>query len=351
MKRLLSLLLAMLTLAASTACAGEHTGPRASYFDNSGYDDVLSGGVKMIPVTTPDGTFHVWTKRVGNNPKLKVLLLHGGPGANHVYFQAFDSYFPGAGIQYYYYDQLGAGYSDRPTDPKLWTIDRYVDEVEQVRKALHLDRSNFCLLGHSWGGILAIEYALKYQQHLKCLVISNMMASIPAYNAYAKKVLEPAMDPAKLAEVKKLEAEHRTSDPRYMQLLVPMHYEKHVLRMPESQWPEPVKRGFAGMNEQIYVQMQGPSELGASGSLEHWDRFNDLHRIKVPTLVIGATYDTMDPKYMKSMAGQLPKGRFLLCPQGSHMDMYDDQKTYFGGLIRFLDDVEAGRAGKRPDGA
>jgi proline iminopeptidase len=350
MKRLFAQFLLGLVLlgTAGAATAADHQGPGKGYFDHAGYDDVLSGGVKMIPVTTPDGTFHVWTKRVGNNPKLKVLLLHGGPGATHAYFEAFDSYFPGAGIQYYYYDQLGAGHSDRPTDTKLWTIDRYVDEVEQVRKALHLDRSNFCVLGHSWGGILAIEYALKYPQHLKCLVVSNMMASIPAYNAYARKVLEPAMDPAKLALVKQLEAEHRTDDPRYMQTLIPMHYEKHILRMPYAQWPEPVKRAFADINEQIYVLMQGPSELGASGRLEHWDRFDDLHRIEVPTLVIAGRYDTMDPAYMKAMSEQFPHGQYLLCPQGSHMDMYDDQATYFRGLIHFLKGVETG---KQPAGA
>ncbi|MET4569827.1 proline iminopeptidase-family hydrolase [Rhodanobacter soli] len=345
MKRRIATLLAGLALLATADMAGATTpttiAPGSGYFDNSGRDDVLAGGVKMIPITTPRGTFRVWTKRVGNNPKLKVLLLHGGPGATHEYFEAFDSYFPGAGIEYYYYDQLGSAYSDQPKDPSLWTIDRYVDEVEQVRQALHLDKDNFCLLGHSWGGVLAIEYALKYQQHLKCLVISNMVDSIPAYNAYAHKVLMPAMDQKQLAEVKKLEAEHRTDDPRYMQILTPMHYEQHVLRMPHAQWPEPVIRSFSHINGDIYTLMQGPSELGASGRLLNWDRSKDLHRITVPTLVIGAQYDTMDPKYMAGMAKKLPHGQFLLCPKGSHMAMYDDQQIYFDGLIRFLQHVEA----------
>jgi proline iminopeptidase len=344
MKRRIATLLAGVALVATAAMAGSTTpaiAPGPGYFDNSGRDDVLAGGVKMIPITTPRGTFHVWTKRVGNNPKLKVLLLHGGPGATHEYFEAFDSYFPGAGIEYYYYDQLGSAYSDQPKDPSLWTIDRYVDEVEQVRQALHLDKDNFCLLGHSWGGVLAIEYALKYQQHLKCLVISNMVDSIPAYNDYAHKVLMPAMDPKQLAEVQKLEAEHRTDDPRYMAILGPLHYEQHVLRMPEAQWPEPVTRSFGHINQQIYTLMQGPSELGASGRLLNWDRSKDLHRITVPTLVIGAQYDTMDPKYMAGMAKKLPHGQFLLCPKGSHMAMYDDQQVYFDGLIGFFRGVEA----------
>lgn len=313
------------------------------YLDYSGRDDVLSGGVKMIPVHTPKGPFRVWTKRIGNNPTVKMLLLHGGPGATHEYFEAFDSYFPAAGIEYYYYDQLGSAYSDQPDEPELWELPRFVDEVEQVRQALGLDQNNFYLLGHSWGGILAIEYALQYQQHLKALIISNMMASIPAYNEYATNVLMPAMDQTVLAEIKHLEAAGRTADPRYMELLIPHHYEQHVLRMPADQWPDPVNRTFKHLNLAIYVPMQGPSELGASGKLANWDRTSDLERIAVPTLVIGARYDTMDPAHMEMMASKVRKGRYLFCPNGSHLAMYDDQTTYVNGVIQFVRDVEDGR--------
>ena len=161
-------------------------------------DEIQTGGIKLIPITTPKGTFRVWTKKVGSNPRIKVLLLHGGPGATHEYFEAFDSFLPAAGVEYYYYDQLGSAYSDQPDEPELWQIPRFVEEVEQVRRALGLGKDNFYLLGHSWGGILAIEYALKYQQNLKGLVISNMMASIPAYNEYATRVLMPAKPAARV---------------------------------------------------------------------------------------------------------------------------------------------------------
>jgi proline iminopeptidase len=337
---------AVLALQACRATPPPASGAAAdasSYLDYSGRDDVLSGGVRLIPITTAKGTFRVWTKRVGNHPTMKVLLLHGGPGATHEYLEAFDSYFPHAGIEYYYYDQLGSAYSDQPDAPELWEIPRFVDEVEQVRQALHLDRDNFYLFGHSWGGMLAIEYALAHQDHLKGLVISNMMASIPAYNDYATKVLMPAMDQSVLAEVKRLETSGRYEDPRYMDLLMPSHYEKHLLRMPAGQWPDPVNRAFAKINKKIYVPMQGPSELGASGKLASWDRTADLPRIAVPTLVIGARYDTMDPAHMEMMAKKLPKGRYLFCPSGSHLAAYDDQHVYFDGLIKFVKDVDAGR--------
>jgi proline iminopeptidase len=312
----------------------------AVYFDNTDRDDVLAGGVRMIPVTTPKGTFKVWTKRVGNNPRIKVLLLHGGPGGTHEFFEAFDSYFPGAGIEYYYYDQLGSAYSDQPKEPELWEIPRFVDEVEQVRKALGLDADNFYLYGQSWGGILAIEYALAHPQNLRGLIISNMMSSIPAYNAYSKSTLMPAMDPAALTEIQSLEAAEDYKNPRYMELLVPNFYEQHILRMPADQWPDPVNRAFARLSYDVYLPMQGPSEMGASGKLLNWDRTADLASIKVPTLVIGARYDTMDPTHMEWMAGQFPNGRYLYCPEGSHMALYDDQATYFEGLIRFLREVD-----------
>jgi len=314
-----------------------------AYLDNSGRDDVLSGGVKLIPVHTPKGDFRVWTKRVGNNPRIKVLLLHGGPGATHEYFEAFDSYFPAAGIEYYFYDQLGSAYSDQPDVPELWELPRFVEEVEQVRQALGLDRSNFFLLGQSWGGILAIEYALKYQQHLKGLIISNMMASIPAYNEYAEKVIMPALDQGALGEIKRLEATVQQADPRYMELLIRHHYSKHVLRMPPEQWPDPVNRMFKHLNSKVYIPMQGPSELAASGKLANWNRTADLKNITVPTLLIGARYDTMDPQHMNWMASQVKKGRYLFCPNGSHLAIYDDQKIYVEGVIHFLRDVEAGR--------
>ncbi len=315
--------------------------PPDSYFDTSDWDprDVLSGGSRKIEIETPSGEFRVWTKRVGTNAELKVLLLHGGPGASDELYECFDTWFPRAGIEYYYYDQLGSFRSDQPDDPTLWNLDRFVDEVEQVRTALGLDASNFVLLGQSWGGLLAMEYALHHQEHLKGLVISNMMSSALSYNRYAEDVLMPAMEQGVLSEIKQFEAEGTTDDPRYEQLLMEHHYALHVCRLPLDEWPDPVQRALAHINPSVYVPMQGPSELGLSGTLEDWDRSADLHRIDVPTLVIGAAHDTMDPDHMRWMSEQLPRGAYLHCPNGSHLAQYDDPQHYFPGLIDFLRDL------------
>jgi proline iminopeptidase len=303
---------------------------------------VKTGGIQMVAITTPKGKFKVWTKKLGNNPKMKLLLLNGGPGATHEYFECMESFLPAEGIELIYYDQLGCGNSDNPKDTSMWDLPRYVEEVEQVRQALNLDKDNFYLLGHSWGGILATEYALKYQQHLKGLIISNMMVSCPAYGKYANEVLAKQFDPKVLARIRAIEAKGDFENPEYMQLLMPNFYAKHILRMPPEKWPEPVNRSFAQINQSLYVTMQGPSEFGISGKLLKWDRTKDISKLYVPALSIGGQYDTMDPKHMQWMATQFQNGSYLYCANGSHMSMYDDQQTYMNGLIKFIKGVDAG---------
>jgi len=334
MKTLAKLIL-VFTISFFVSCQKGTTDSQSVYFEKT-TDSIQNGGVKVIPIITSKGTFKVWTKRIGNNPKIKLLLLNGGPGATHEYFECFENFLPAEGIEIIYYDQLGCGNSDNPNDVALWDLARYVEEVEQVRKALNLDASNFYMLGHSWGGILAMEYTLKYQQNMKGLIISNMMSSCPEYGKYADEVLAKQMDPKVLAEINQIEAAKDFTNPRYMELLIPNFYEKHILRFPAKDWPEPVNRSFAKMNQSLYVSMQGPSEFGISGKLEKWDRKADLKNITIPTLVIGAKYDTMDPKHMEEMSKLVQNGTYLFCPKGSHMDFYDDQKVYFEGLIPFL---------------
>ncbi len=302
---------------------------------------VQNGGVKIIPIETPKGKFNVWTKRFGNNPKTRLLLLNGGPGATHEYFECMENFFPQEGIELIYYDQLGCGISDNPNDTSLWDLPRYVEEVEQVRTALGLNKDNFYVLGHSWGGILAMEYALKYQPNLKGLIISNMMASGPDYDKYAEEVLSKKLDPAVLKEIKEIEAKGDFSNPRYMELLMPNFYAQFICRIPLESWPEPMTRSFNKLNQSLYVTMQGPSEFGLSGKLEHWDVKARLPELTVPTLTIGATNDTMDPEHMKWMSTQVKNGGFLLCPNGSHMCMWDDQKTWMDGIIKFINGVES----------
>jgi len=340
MKRTLTAAIAVLLI----SCSGNKDGANISKVTPDPlYNEVQTGGIKIIPIETPKGKFNIWTKRMGNNPRVKILLLNGGPGATHEYFECFESFLPQEGFEFIYYDQLGCGYSDNPKDTSMWDLPRYVEEVEQVRKALGLNKDNFFLLGHSWGGILAMQYALKYPDELKGMIISNMMCSADAYVKYANDVLAKQMDPKVLDTIRQIEKKGDFENPKYMELLYPNFYAKHICRIPIEQWPEPMTRSFGKMNQSLYVTMQGPSEFGLSGKLLNWDVSKELPKLKMPVLVIGGTHDTMDPEHMKWMSTQVAKGRFLLCSEGSHMSMYDDQKNYFPGLIRFLHDVEDGK--------
>jgi proline iminopeptidase len=314
--------------------------PVSRYFDY-GESGVRSAGIRMIPIQTPVGEFKVWTKRFGNNPRVKILLLHGGPAATHEYMECFESFFPQQGFEFYEYDQLGAYYSDQPKNDSLWVLDRFVEEVEQVRKAIGADSSNFYLLGNSWGGILSMQYSLKYQANLKGMIIANMMASCPEYGKYAEEVLSKQMAPVVLTEVRALEAKGDFANPRYMELLKPHFYVVHLCRLPI--WPDPVNRSFKHLNSAIYTLMQGPSEFGIGGNLAGWDIKDRLPEITVPTLMIGVRFDTMDPKAMEEQSKMVRRGRYLYCPNGSHLSMWDDQQVFMDGVIKFIEDVDSGK--------
>ncbi len=334
MKYLL-ILFALVSLLA--ACQQNSTNNSASYNDLQETTTPKNGGVKLITI---DGKYRVWTKRIGNNPKIKVLLLHGGPACTHEYFECMESFLPAEGIEFYYYDQLGSYYSDQPKDTSLWHTARFVEEVEQVRKGLGLDSSNFFVLGHSWGGILALEYALKYQHNMKGLIISNMMSSIPEYEKY-NGTLRAKLRRSLLDSLESYEKRGATSDPTYNKLVVDNYYTEHIIRMPPTEWPDAVNRGMVRhINYEIYSLMQGPSEFKVGGRLLTWDRTADLPKVTVPTLTVGGAHDTMDPAYMEMMSKKVQKGSYLFCPNGSHMSMWDDQKNYMEGIIKFMKSVK-----------
>lgn len=341
MKRLTQLVF-ILTLFAMlfTACQKETPATTSNTYFTYG-ETPEAGGVKLINIKTPVGDFKVWTKRFGNNPKIKVLLLHGGPAMTHEYMECFETFFQREGFEFYEYDQLGSYYSDQPTDSSLWTTERFVEEVEQVRQAIGADSTNFYILGNSWGGILAMEYALKYQQNIKGLLIANMVASAPEYGKYAEEVLAAQMKPEVLTEIRTIEAKKDFSNPRYMELLLPNFYHEHICRLEE--WPDALNRSLKHANGTVYTMMQGPSEFGISGRLAKWDIKDRLKEISVPTLMIGAKHDTMDPKAMEEQSKMVQHGRYLYCPNGSHLAMWDDQQVFMNGVISFINDVNSGK--------
>lgn len=298
---------------------------------------VRTGGSRLVPVV--GSKYKVWTKKVGAGP-IRLLTLHGGPGFGHEYFECFEDFLPQAGVEFYYYDQLDCHYSDQPNDESLWSVERFTDEVEEVRNGLGL--TNFYLYGQSWGGMLAIEYALKYPARLKGLVISNMTASIPSYEAYAK-TLRAALPAEARAVMDKYEAKGDYQAPEYQEAVFAHVYSRHVCRL--DPWPEPAERALRlkHFNERVYNYLQGPNEFVITGKFKHWDRWSDLPRISAPTLVMGGRYDTMNPDDVRREGALIPRSRTHICPNGSHFSLYDDQQDYMGALTAFLKDVEEGR--------
>ena len=320
-------------LALSTLSAVNATPSRAISLDFHNLEIVLppeggvrTGGCRMIEV---GGGHRVWTKKVGYSP-IKVLLLHGGPGGNYAYFECFEDFLPRNGIEFYYYDQLDSLNSDQPGDSTLWTISRFRDEIEAVRRGLGLE--NFYLYGHSWGGLLAIEYALAYPEHLKGLIISNMEPSASGLARHLA-VLRAQLPPAILADVKKYEQSDEYDNPEY-QKAMDFAYHRNVCRL--ETWPEPVTRNFRTFNHNVYNFFQGNNEFVISGAMKGWDRWADLSKIKTRTLCIGARYDEMNPDDIRRMSELLPNGEVWISQTGSHLTMWDDQVPYFKTLLRFL---------------
>jgi proline iminopeptidase len=318
--------LALSPLAATTALSVSAAAVSGS---SSG---IRTGGARMIAID--GGKYRVWTKRVGHGG-IKLLALHGGPGFNHEYLECFEDFLPQEGVEFYYYDQLGSSYSDQPDDTALWTIPRFVEEVEQVRAALGLEQ--FYLFGHSWGGMLGIEYALKYGQHLKGFILSNMTAGIPAYEKHAA-TLRAALPADALAIMDKYEAKGDYDNPEYQDVVMKQVYARHLCRL--DPWPEPLDRAFRHFNEKIYNYMQGPNEFVITGTFKNWERWKDLPNIRTPTLVIGAKYDTMSLDDLKREAELIPHARLAVCENGSHLALYDDQQTYFRHLLGFIKEAE-----------
>lgn len=286
-------------------------------------------------IVTLENNYHVWTRREGKGP-IKILLLHGGPGMTHEYLEPFSEYTKKhPKVEIIYYEQLGSYFSDQPDDPSLWTIPRFIDEIEEVRKAWHLDQ--FYLYGQSFGGLFALEYAAsQYGHHLKAVIDSNMVDSYQDYAKYINQYRE-TMNTENVKYMKEIERKEDYNDEHYGELLQKL-YERCICRI--KPWPDAVQRTFDHLNKQVYVTLQGPTEFNITGLCKNWSIRDRLKKITVPTLVLGAKYDSMNPEDIKKTAERLPKGEAYICPNGSHFSIFDDQKNYFNAINKFIEKVE-----------
>jgi proline iminopeptidase len=259
-----------------------------------------------------------------------LFLLNGGPGLPCNYLRDPMLRMVEAGYRVVTYDQLGCGASDKPKDKALWTITRYVEEVETVRKALGLGRVH--LLGHSWGGWLGIEYALTHLGALRTLTLSNTCADMPHLIGELDR-LRDALGPETVAMMQRHEAEGSLEHPEYKAAITLLSY-RHVLRLDE--WPASVKASLDDWNMDVYGTMQGPNEFLYVGNLKDWNRIPDMGGIAVPTLVLVGHHDELPPSCAMRMQAALPDAELHVFRNSSHMPLYEEPEAYFGALTRFL---------------
>lgn len=266
----------------------------------------------------------------GSGPET-VLCLNGGPGLPCDYLRDAHSCLIDQGYRVVAFDQLGTGASDRPTDPALWTITRYVAEVETVRQALGLGRVH--LLGHSWGGWLAVEYALTHPEALQTVILEDTAADIPHLIGELER-LRSALGPETVAMMQRHEAEGTLDHPVYQAAITILNH-RHVCRL--DHWPAPVKRSLDDWNMGPYGTIQGPNEFLYTGNLKDWNRLPDMHRITVPALITCGEHDELTPACALRMKLALPNARLHVFPNSSHMPFYEEPHAYYPVLLDFLE--------------
>lgn len=275
----------------------------------------------------------IWTSH-STHKGVPVLMLHGGPGLSHKHLIGFQDFLQPAGYQLFFYDQLGCGKSDKPANQALWALERYTQEIEEVRIQLGLE--NFLLFGFSWGGTLALEYAIKYQHNLKGMVISNMAASaldfknrmLDIRNTFPTKIQE---------QLQQFEQSNDTSNPSYQEIIKTWFYDQYFTRL--KPWPQELIDDLAQIGHGPYATLWGYNEFEVTGTVQTWNRWADLEKIKIPTLVMAAHYDIFDPKTLATLAQKLPYGQFFESTTGSHFSFLEDSHNYFRALIKFFNEI------------
>lgn len=283
--------------------------------------------------------YNVWYRIVGDREapgKSPLLCLHGGPGATHDYLEPLEAV-AATGRRVIFYDQLGNGNSDHPSDPSMWTVALFVEELGVIRHALGLERVH--LLGQSWGGMLAMEHALTRPADLASLILADSPASMPQWIAEINRLCAE-LPPKVQATLLKHEAAGTTDDPAYQEGMM-VFYGRHICRL--DPWPDCLNRTLEKVlqSPEVYGTMWGASEFHVTGTLKDWDITNRLGEIRAPTLVIGGRYDEATPPLTKSLHRGIPGSEWVIFENSAHMPHLEETERYMQVLTKFLDRVES----------
>ena len=272
-------------------------------------------------------------KTFGESTKGTVLCLHGGPGATHDYMLPLAD-LSKFGYRVVFLDEFGCGNSELPKNPALLNIEYGVEEVEGVRKALNLGKIH--LIGSSYGGLLTIAYALKYQKNLKCMVTIGGLANVPLTVAEMNQ-MKSELPPDVVEALKKYEAVGDYENPEYLKA-VDVFYRKHLCRLPE--WPKELVYSLEHISKPVYHTMNGPNEFTITGNMRYWDVTNQLHTIRIPTLVTGGRYDEVSPKVARSIHKGIKKSKLVTFANSSHLPMWEEREKFITVVQKFLKSVK-----------
>ena len=275
----------------------------------------------------------VWYRIVGSGNETPLLLLHGGPGAPSYYLNPLEGVAVDRPV--IFYDQLEAVRSDRPTDVSLWTVDRFVRELGDVRDALGLDRVH--ILGHSWGTMLAVDYMLTNPEGVSSLILASPALSAHRWAEDADRLLAQLPEDVQEA-IRSHDAAGTTDDPEYQEAM--MEYYKRYFSM-SVPWSPDLLRAFEDLNTDVYGLMWGPSELAATGTLKDYEREDRLPDLDLPVLFTAGRYDEATPETVEHYRSLVPGAQIAILENSAHMTMLDEPEAYVEIVRRFLSDVES----------
>jgi proline-specific peptidase len=277
-------------------------------------------------IAVPGG--NVWFKRVGGGAGLPLLAVHGGPGLPHNYLTSLERLADEREV--IFWDQLGCGNSERPSNSKLWTMERSVIEMDAVVRALGLD--GFHVFGNSWGGMLAQQYVLDARGGVVSLTISNSLASIPQFADNVAR-LKSDLDPATQSAIARHEAAGTTYSAEY-QAAIRIWNETYLCRI--RPWPKELQDAFKNAGAEIFETLFGSSDFHIVGTIRNWDVLDRLAEIAVPTLLIAGRFDECAPEHMWEMHQHIEGSRFELFESSAHMPFMEEPDRFDRVLRDFL---------------
>jgi proline iminopeptidase len=273
--------------------------------------------------------YRLFYRSFGTPRKGTVLCLHGGPGATHDYLLPLAD-LAKEGYRVVFYDQLGCGKSEVPRDKQLFVPERYLEEVEAFRRRMRLGKLH--VIGSSWGGMLAIAYALKYQKNMKSLTTVGGLHSVPMTTREMNRMKNELPKKVK-AVMDKYEAAGDYDNPTYAEAVM-VFYKKHLCRL--EKWPKELTYSLEHVSKPVYYTMNGPNEFTIIGNIRYWDVTDKLVSIAIPTLVLTGEYDEVSPKVGRIIHRNIQGSKLIIFPGCSHTPFWEDRDAFMKAVSRFI---------------